>query len=40
MNLIEVSNKVDNIVDDLFLSMRKEHVENVFRHNRTVYLIL
>jgi len=33
MNIIEVSEKVDNIVDDLFLSFKKEQVEGVFSKN-------
>jgi hypothetical protein len=30
MNLTDVSYKVDNIVDDLFASFGKDHVEEVF----------
>ena len=33
MNMVEVSDKVHNIVDDLFLSFRKEQVEDVFSKN-------
>jgi hypothetical protein len=33
MNITEVSRKVDTIVDDLFISMKKEQVENVFSRN-------
>ena len=33
MNITEVSNKVDNIVDALFISTKKEQVENVFFRN-------
>ena len=33
MNIIEVSEKVDNIVEDLFISVRKEQVEGVFSKN-------
>ena len=32
-NITEVSNKVDNIVDALFISTRKEQIENVFLKN-------
>jgi hypothetical protein len=30
---IEVSEKVNNIIDDLFLSMKREQVEDVFSRN-------
>ena len=33
MNITEVSRRVDNIVEDLFLSLKKEQVENVFSKN-------
>ena len=33
MNLTEVSRKVDNIIEDLFISMKKEQVEDVFSRN-------
>lgn len=33
MDMIEISEKVDNIVDDLFLSMKKEQIEEVFSKN-------
>ena len=33
MNLIEAFEKVDNIVDDLFLSFKKEQVEEIFSKN-------
>jgi hypothetical protein len=33
MNITEVSKKVDTIVDDLFISMKKEQVEDVFSRN-------
>jgi hypothetical protein len=33
MSIIDVSNKVDNIVDDLFTSFDKDNVEDVFRKN-------
>jgi hypothetical protein len=34
MNITEVSKKVDNIVDALFVSMKKEQVEDVFIQNK------
>jgi len=33
VNLIEASEKVSNIVDDLFLSIKKEQIEDVFSKN-------
>ena len=33
VNMIEVSDKVNNIVEDLFLSVKKEQVEGVFLKN-------
>ncbi|MDR1748673.1 MAG: hypothetical protein LBR47_06405 [Spirochaetaceae bacterium] len=33
MNITEVSKRVDNIVEDLFLSLKKEQVEAVFSKN-------
>lgn len=33
MNLTEASNKVDSIVDDLFISMNENQVESVFSRN-------
>ena len=33
MNIIEVSEKVDNIINDLFFSIKKEQVESVFSKN-------
>jgi len=33
MNLTEASRKVDNIIEDLRFSVRKEQVENVFLKN-------
>jgi len=33
MNMIEVSEKVNNIVEDLFISVKKEQVEGVFSKN-------
>ena len=33
MNIIEVSEKVNNIVEDLFISVKKEQVEGVFSKN-------
>jgi hypothetical protein len=32
-NITEVSKKVDTIVDNLFISMKKEQVEDVFSEN-------
>jgi hypothetical protein len=32
-NMVEISEKVDNIVDDLFLSVKKEQIESVFSKN-------
>jgi len=34
MNMVEASEKVNNIVEDLFISVRKEQVEGVFSKNR------
>jgi hypothetical protein len=33
VNMIEVSDKVNNIVEDLFISVKKEQVEDVFLKN-------
>jgi len=33
LSLIEASEKVGNIVEDLFLSVKKEQVENIFSKN-------
>jgi len=33
MNMVEISEKVDNIVDDLFLSVKREQIETVFSKN-------
>jgi len=33
MNMIEASEKVNNIVEDLFISVKKEQVEGVFTKN-------
>jgi len=31
--MVEISEKVDNIVDDLFLSVKREQIETVFSKN-------
>jgi len=33
VNMVEVSEKVNNIVEDLFISVKKEQVENIFSKN-------
>ena len=33
MNIAEASIKVDNIVNDLLISVKKEHVESIFEKN-------
>ena len=33
-NIVRISEQVSNIVDDLFLSFKKEQVEDVFSRNR------